>query len=417
MKRLRDSQGKGPMGDLPSRTRQRPSNTGRGLAQRQFRGDAVSRLARVALIVPVVCLAVTLAACSSPAKPSVSVASGHPVSPTTGAQFSYYSQPVTLVIASGVASEGASITTLEVATDAAFTSVTLAQVVSPNATGQLAVTLDHLMPATTYYWRVRTAAGDNPGIFSPPVSFSIGPLLVIQSPMPVQPLANTFPHRRPTFIVTDATRSGPPSTLTYRFDVATDAAFSNVVTSGTVPEAAEQTSFVPTVDLIPGATYYWRAQASDTTKGVTGGYSSPQPFTTVFPDDGIYRYTFVVNVSPTGCRAPWIFDNALSVNGNSLRFNAPGYDGSPGMTVNLQRNANQLSGILSGAATYQGLPSVEVFSGSDYSNLSSPAKTAGSGDNAGRFAGRFNGIAYFSTIGLAYGYCLHATIDWTLTPH
>jgi hypothetical protein len=206
--------------------------------------------------------------------------------------------------------------------------------------------------------------------------------------------------------------------LTYQFDVAADAAFSNVVTSGTVPEASGQTSFVPTADLTPGATYYWRAQASDTTKGVTGGYSSPQPFTTVFPDDGIYRYTLMVNVLPTGCRAPWIFDNALSVNGNTLRFNAPGYDpGSPGLTVKLQRSGNQLSGTLSGSATYQGLPNVEVFSGSDYSNLSSPAETAGSGDNTGRFAGRFSGIAYYDTYGLAYGYCLHATIDWTLTPH
>jgi hypothetical protein len=90
----------------------------------------------------------------------------------------------------------------------------------------------------------------------------------------------------------------------------------------------------------------------------------------------------MVNVLPTGCRAPWIFDNALSVNGNTLRFNAPGYDpGSPGLTVKLQRSGNQLSGTLSGSATYQGLPNVEVFSGSDYSNLSSPAETAGSGDN------------------------------------
>src|SRR5260221_14729748 len=81
--------------------------------------------ARTGVIVAPACLAVILAACSSPAKPSVSVVSGHPVSPTTGAQFSYYSQPVTLVIANGVATQGAPITNVEVPTDAAFTAAVM----------------------------------------------------------------------------------------------------------------------------------------------------------------------------------------------------------------------------------------------------------------------------------------------------
>src|SRR5260221_6207956 len=223
--------------------------------------------ARTGVIVAAACLAVTLIACSSPAQPSVSVVSGPPVAPTTGAQFSYYSQPVPLVIANGVATQGAPITTVEVATDAAFTSVVMTKTVAPDVTGQLALTLDHLMPATTYYWRVKTAAGDNPGIFSSPVSFGIGPLLVIQPPAPVQPLANTFPHKRPTFIVTDATRTGPDATLTYRLDVAPDAAFSTVVASGTVPEGLGQTSFAPTGDLTSVATFYWRAPARAPTPG------------------------------------------------------------------------------------------------------------------------------------------------------
>jgi hypothetical protein len=43
-----------------------------------------------------------------------------------------------------------------------FTSVVTTQTVSPDATGHLAFTLDRLTPATTYYWRVKTSAGDNP---------------------------------------------------------------------------------------------------------------------------------------------------------------------------------------------------------------------------------------------------------------
>jgi hypothetical protein len=86
--------------------------------------------------------------------------------------------------------------------------------------------LDHLAPATTDYWRVKTTAGDNPGVFSSSASFSIGPMLVFQPPTPVQSLADSFPHKRPTFTVTNAARTGPPAIVTYRFDVGTDAAFS-----------------------------------------------------------------------------------------------------------------------------------------------------------------------------------------------
>src|ERR1700676_1277697 len=203
---------------------------------------ACMRLARRAAIVTgagVACaafLVATVAGCSSPTQPSVSVSSGRPVSPASGAQFSYYNQPITLVVANGVATGGASpITAGEVATDAAFNAVVTTQAVTVGANGQLTITLDHLAPATTYYWRVKTTAGDNPGVYSSSASFSIGPMLVFQPPTPVQPLADSFPHKRPTFTVKKEARTGPPATVTYRFDVTTYAAFSSVVATGTVP--------------------------------------------------------------------------------------------------------------------------------------------------------------------------------------
>jgi hypothetical protein len=373
-------------------------------------------LARTAVITSACCLVINVAGCTSPNAPGTSLVAFRPTSPSNGTTFSYYSQPVTLVIASGVATGGTLTSTVEVAIDAAFASIITTQTASSEASGRITIALDHLSPETTYYWRVKTSAGDNRGTVSSTQTFRIGPLLVIQAPTPIQPLADTFPQKRPTFTVANATHTGPDATLTYRFDIATDSAFTNVVTSGSAPEGVSQTSFIPGVDLTSGATYYWRARATDATKGATGGYSSPQPFTTVFPDDGIYRYILVVNVLPPGCNAPWTFDDALSVNGNTLRFHAPGYGISPGMTLTLQRSGNQLSGTLAGYATFGRFPSVAVFNGSDYSNISSPAVTTGSGDNAGHFAGRFAGVAYFDTIGLASGYC-HATIDWMLTPH
>jgi hypothetical protein len=78
--------------------------------------------ARTVAIVIVSCLSVGLAACSSPTKPGVTVASARPVSPTNGAQPSYYKQPVMLVAANGVATGGTSLADIfDVATDATFT--------------------------------------------------------------------------------------------------------------------------------------------------------------------------------------------------------------------------------------------------------------------------------------------------------
>jgi len=282
-----------------------------------------------------------VSACSSPTSPGVTVVGGKPTSPSSGSDFSYYIQPVTLTVKTGVATGGATpTTTIELATDAAFTTIVHTQPVSADASGQAVVTLDHLSPATTYYWRLKTIAGNNPGVYSSVASFSIGPLLVIQAPGVVQPLANTFPHKRPTFTITNAARSGPAATITYRFDVATDAAFNTIVTTGTVPEAATQTIFAPTVDLTPGTTYFWRAQGSDATKNVTGPYSAPQTFTTVFPEDGSFRYTLAVH-TPAYCQthsthhgvfcggvttwgpSDFTFDGTLTIVTDHVQFSAP----------------------------------------------------------------------------------------------
>lgn len=63
--------------------------------------------------------------------------------------------------------------------------------------------------------------------------------------------------------------------VSYDVDIATDAAFSNIVASGSDLTAPD---FVPGSDLTPGATYYWRVRASNTCGD--GAYSAGQSFTT-----------------------------------------------------------------------------------------------------------------------------------------
>jgi hypothetical protein len=341
------------------------------------------------------------------------------VSPTNGTQFSYYSQPITLVVANGVATGGAlPITAVEVATDAAFTAVVTTQAVSPGANGQPTITLDHLAPATTYYWRVKTTAGDNPGVYSSPARFSIGPQLVIQPPAPVQPLSNSFTHKRATFTVANAIRTGPPATLTYRFEIASDTGFSNMLASGTVGEGPNQTSFTPPSDLVSGATYYWRARATDTATLIVSGYSSVQSFTTVNPDDGLFRYVMTLHlVSTTNCNnvsgpifpPDLLLDSGLTVSGDRLRY-AVEQNESIALEFDVTRTGNQLSGHLH----TEGVRWPGTFHGSVFINA---AVTSGTVDDmTGRLSGTARGT--YSDEGFpGYILCSDSELAFTLTPH
>lgn len=385
-------------------------------------------LSRTAAIVAATTLALAAAACESPSRPSISVVAGHPTSPSTDTAVSYYSQPVTLTVAIGIATGGASpTTTVEVANDPGFAAIVKTQTVVPDASGHATLTLAQLAPSTTYYWRVKTTAGDNPGATSSPQSFSIGPLLVIQPPAPLQPLSAVFTHKRPTFIVTDATHTGPGATLTYRFDIATDATFGTVVVSGTVPEAAAQTAYTPSADLTPGATYYWRAQASDSAKGVTSAYSTPQMFATVNPDDGTFRYDLTLHIdSLTDCiqidngRFPidpakltpsQSFDANLVVSGEHLQYVVPHvllYGTDPAVKFDLQRSGNQVSGTFAASLDW---PGASKPYGTYFSSESVSAAT----DAVGRLTGTVRG-GYDNEGFPSYVQC-NVQLGFVLAPH
>jgi hypothetical protein len=361
-------------------------------------------------------------ACNSPARPSVTIVAGRPTSPAQNAALSYYSQPITLVVTPGVTATGAPPTTvLEVATDSAFASVVTTQTLPPAVNGQATATLNHLSAAMTYYWRVKTTAGDNPSILSATSSFSIGPQLVIQAPLPVEPLATTFPHKRPTFIVANAVRTGPPATVTYRFDIATDATFQTVVATGTAAEGSSQTSFVLNVDLVPGTSYVWRAQASDIGKGVTGAYSASQSFTTRNPDDGTYGYTFhfqlpdtedceyVLNAITVRYRHALDFPVSLVVADNALTI-----DG--GLVLHANRTRDLLSGTIGGRLQLNAYASLSL-SGLvlAYGRPPVPASFVGNADLRGTLAGTFGGSAMAADCCYWWA-CAAPDFKWTLTP-
>ena len=368
--------------------------------------------------------------CSSPTRPSVTVAVGQPLSPASDAVVSYYSQPVTLVVTTGFTTSGEPLTTVvEVATDEAFTSIAITKALTTGANGQTTVTLDRLNPATTYFWRVKTTAGHNPSVVSAPARLTIGPQLIIQAPLLVQPLVDSFPHKRPTFTVRNAMRTGPSATLTYTFEVSTDAGFTALLATGTVPEGPDQTSFTPGTDLVPGTTYVWRARASDASLGETSEFSPAQSFTTVFPDDGSYRYTLVVRsglcggiTGVGGCSSgsPWpqedlSFDGMLVVDGDTLRYPLPPatyFTDDPPLVFEMRRAKNRVEGRVAGTTP-------NGPSGGRVTTVGLSGAVVGQSDNRGRFDGTVDGQITLWRFGFPCDQtwrCSRAGLPWTLMP-
>jgi hypothetical protein len=375
-------------------------------------------------------LLVHFVACGSPTRPTASVAAARPVSPD-GAQVEYYAQPVKLLVANGVATDGEPLSiTFEVATDTAFATIVASKSVPQTASGQTSIMLDPLPPAT-YYWRVREAAG-GVTVTSPTFAFNIGPQLVIQPPAPVQPLSGSFSHKRPTFTITNASRRGPAATLTYRFEVAADPAFSALVAGATVPEGSGQTSFTPSVDLVSGGSYIWRVKAIDTAKGVTSGFSAAQFFTTVNPDDGNFPYILIVHL-PAACfvtanlRGPgppvadYLFADTLVVAGDRLRFLLPPFDTVAPLLIDAQRAGSAITGTIGGRTSAAGTP-LGPFSTFDVQRrfpLSpgrDPVTFSGSTDRTGQLTATFDGFVGSSTCCEDNFACSTSGFSWTLTP-
>lgn len=229
----------------------------------------------------VLCLVGSLAACSSPSKPSVTLTAPGGVSPAQGAVIAYQKQPVTLTVQNATTTGKDPVTyTFEVATDADFTNIVQTKSgVTAGTGGQTSVTLDTLDPNKTYYWRARIASGSAAGPADNTASFQVGPNIVINAPKLVTPAnGDTVSSTKPTFTVTDSTATGPVGTIYYRFDIANSSDFSSIVASGTVKQTSGQTSYTVTSDLAVNTTYYWRVVATDPADSVTSDASSVESF-------------------------------------------------------------------------------------------------------------------------------------------
>src|SRR4051812_22721334 len=242
------------------------------------------------------------AACSkssSPTQPSMaagtldaaastaSVTVPRPIAPAAGVTIRNVDQPVTLVVANAVLTQSAAATyTFEVSTDSGFSTKAYSKSgVAAGSSGQTSLTIDKLPAGTNYFWRARAEGGGTTGPFTAPRAFTIGPAIIIDTATLVSPIGGAGTAARPTFTVTNATRSGPIGTLTYKFEISTSSAFSSILMSATVAEGASRTTFTPSADLPAETPLFWRVTVTDAANGVSGPTTLPGSFVTTFAID------------------------------------------------------------------------------------------------------------------------------------
>jgi hypothetical protein len=213
---------------------------------------------------------------------TASVAAPRLLTPANEAQIANSAQPLTIIVQNAVVTKpGGTTYTFEVATDSAFANkVQTKEGVAEGSGGQTGVKLDMLAAAKDYYWHVRAQGGGTTGVFGATGKFTIGPAITLDAPVPISPLTNARTSVRPVLRVTNAVRTGPAGTTTYRFEVASTSSFSPVLVTGTAAQGTNETGFTPSADLAANATFFWRATALDVANGVTSAPSAVQSFTT-----------------------------------------------------------------------------------------------------------------------------------------
>ena len=151
--------------------------------------------------------------------------------------------------------------------------------VAEGANNQTSVKLDALPAGKDYWWHARASGGGTTGLFGTAFKMTIGPAIVISTPVPIAPLTGQTTPARPALRVTNVTRVGTTGPITYFFEISTTSTFASLLASGTNTEGVNETGYLPTKDLPSSGTLYWRATAIDATDSVSSLPSPVQSFT------------------------------------------------------------------------------------------------------------------------------------------
>jgi hypothetical protein len=199
--------------------------------------------------------------------PGVAISAPKPLDPSAGATLYFSGEPQTLLIENaGSTGVRAIWLQLDVSTDAAFSHlVHQADQISLGPEGRTLYRLPEPLGAGhTYYWRSRASDGANTGPYSQVSHFEVVPPVVIETPQPAEPSGNINTNK-PDFKARNAAISGTTGVV-YRFQISTQANFSQTTALLTAPPAANGLTVVSMGELPYNTTFYWRVWATDGSK-------------------------------------------------------------------------------------------------------------------------------------------------------
>ena len=216
------------------------------------------------------------AACGkTPTAPAVSFSAPLPTQ-ANGASYGFGLQPITLTLTNAARTGQSVVTyTVEVATDSGFGSkVFTKDGVPEGANGKTNVELGSLAGGQTYYWHSMAVIDGVVGAQSPTQTFSVRPQIFTGVPTIASPNANDNVFgSRPSFTVNNVGHTSAAGTVFYEFQVASSAAFTTILASGSSQETPGRTSWSPGNDL-PEGNLFWRARATDPSNSEATAYTS-----------------------------------------------------------------------------------------------------------------------------------------------
>jgi hypothetical protein len=224
---------------------------------------------------------------SNPLSPSVAgpiagvtITAPKPLTPANGSEVKQ-GEPVTLTLQNATSTSPRPFwQEIQVALDSEFASVVhTAPKVTLGSNGQTSYILPiSLTSNRAYYWRARAADGANTGPYSPNTMFKVVDPVHIEVPLPISPTGGQeLDGVIPTLVVRNTAATGT-SGVVYRFELAADAAFTQLIAIWSAPRSGGDTTQVVGTGLGAGTQYFWRVNATD--GATTTAYSDVQNFKT-----------------------------------------------------------------------------------------------------------------------------------------
>jgi hypothetical protein len=252
---------------------------------------ALSRLALIGVLAPIVAAGCSSEKSRNPLSPNVAgpiagvtITTPKTLQPNNGSEITVGSDIDLLIENASSTGERPLWQHVEVALDTGFTSkVHTNEKVTLGPNGRTTYRVPSgLTGGRTYYWRVRALDGANTGSFSNGAMFKVVIPVIIEPPVPMSPVGDaTTANRNPQLVVLNTAVTGPAGAVMYHFELATDAGFANVVARGYAGRTAGESTAFQLPELAAGTRYFWRAYGSDGTNHSTWGpmqaFQTPAP--------------------------------------------------------------------------------------------------------------------------------------------